>query len=122
VSLGSADWSALERAIARFQDRPWFKALNYEPEPIDAAGRVFERHTVGYDPGANIDALSVPSLWIYGEAARPTPAIVTLPSAGHSFTIDQDSIPALADRYPALVIEWIRALAPVDSTRADQNR
>jgi pimeloyl-ACP methyl ester carboxylesterase len=54
--------------VARFADRSWFKALDYEPEPIDAPGRVFEGKTVSYDPAADLDALRIPSLWIYGGA------------------------------------------------------
>jgi hypothetical protein len=127
VSVGTRDWRELERTIDRFRDRAWFKALGYEPEALDSPDRVFERHTLGYDPAADIDAIRVPSLWIYGEAdtiitvrdsiarvraarIRPTATVVTLPGAGHSFTVDRGSLPILADTYPDRVIDWIHAL------------
>jgi len=127
VSLGQATWGELQRTIERFHERPWFKSLGYEPEPATAPIRTFDRHILEYDPTADINALRIPALWIYGEAdtiipvkdaiavihratSRPAPELVVLPRAGHSFTVSDTAIPHLAHGYPDVVIRWIVAI------------
>lgn len=127
VSLGKATWAELQQTIDRFGERAWFKTLGYEPTPETAPIRTFDRHILEYDPAADIDALRIPSLWIYGEAdtiipvvdsiaiirnatSQPKPELVVLPKAGHSFTVSPTAIPTLADGYPDVVIRWIRAV------------
>lgn len=125
VSLGKATWAELQQTIDRFHDRAWFKSLGYEPAPQTAPIRAFDRHILEYDPAADIEALRIPSLWIYGDAdtiipvrdsiagirsaaSRPKPELVVLPKAGHSFTVSDTAIPQLAKDYPGVVIRWIR--------------
>lgn len=124
VSMGSASWAELEAAIAKYRDLAWFQALSFSPLPIDAPERVFERKTLAYDPAVDLDAIRIPSLWIYGDAdtiipvqdsidtvrkakSVPRPEVVILRGAGHSFTVGQAIIPRLAAEYPDLVIDWI---------------
>ncbi|HKS57480.1 MAG TPA: alpha/beta hydrolase [Steroidobacteraceae bacterium] len=125
VSLGKASWTELQHTIARFRERPWFKSLGYEPSPPTAPIRTFDRHILAYDPAADFDAIRIPSLWIYGEAdtiipvrdslavvrkahSQPSPQVIVLPRAGHSFTVSDTAIPQLAQGYPDVVIHWIR--------------
>jgi hypothetical protein len=125
VILGSATPAGLEAAIANCQDRAWFKELGFSPSPVDDPERAFERRTLAYDPAIDIDAIHIPSLWIYGDAdtiipvqasldrvgqakSSPRPEIKVLRDAGHSFTVGKSTIPRLADEYPGLVIEWIK--------------
>jgi pimeloyl-ACP methyl ester carboxylesterase len=124
LSLGKASWKDLQDAITRYSDRAWFKALGYSPSPAEEPECVFERETLGYDPSADIDAIRIPSLWIYGDAdtiipvqtsidklrlARPTPSleVAVLHGVGHSFTTVETVIPRLAAEYPGLVSAWI---------------
>lgn len=124
VSQGTADWAALKAAMAKYADRPWFKALGYEATPAGDPIRRFDARTLGYDPKADIDAIHVPTLWVYGGAdtiipvqasmaairaarASPRPEVVVIPDAGHSFTVDKGGLPRLADGYPDLVADWI---------------
>lgn len=124
VILGVATTADLEMAIAKCKDQPWFKELGYSPPSADEPGREFERRTLVYDPAADIDAIRIPTLWIYGDAdmiipvhasiekvrramSAPRPEVRVLHDAGHSFTIGKATIPRLADEYPGLVIEWI---------------
>jgi pimeloyl-ACP methyl ester carboxylesterase len=96
--------------------------------PLTAPIRTFDRHTLAYDPGADIDAIRIPSLWIYGDAdtiipvqdsiavlrkakSRPQPEIIVLPKAGHSFTVSETAIPRLADAYPEVAIRWLRTVS-----------
>jgi pimeloyl-ACP methyl ester carboxylesterase len=126
VSLGKASWAELQQAIDRFHERGWFKSLGYEPAPQTAPIRTFDGHILSYDPAANIDAIRIPSLWIYGEAdtiipvqdciavirkanSQPKPELMLLPRAGHSFTVSDTAIPRLAPGYPDVVIRWIAA-------------
>jgi pimeloyl-ACP methyl ester carboxylesterase len=126
VSLGKASWTELQQTIARFHERDWFKSLGYEPAPQTAPIRTFDRHTLPYDPAPTIDAIRIPSLWIYGDAdsiipvrdsltvlrkarSLPAPEVTVLPKAGHSFTVSETAIPHLAPGYPDAVIHWIRA-------------
>jgi pimeloyl-ACP methyl ester carboxylesterase len=128
VSLGQVTRSELQRTLDRFRDRAWFESLGYEPQPEAAPIRTFDRHTLEYDPAADIDALRIPSLWIYGDAdsiipvrdsiavvsqarAQPRPELVVLPTAGHSFTVSDTAVPRLAERYPDVVIRWIESLS-----------
>jgi len=125
VSLGKASWTELQQTIDRFSDREWFKSLGYEPAPLTAPIRTFDRHALAYDPVADIDAIRIPSLWIYGDAdtiipvqdsiaairrarSQPKPEIIVLPKAGHSFTDSETAIPQLARTYPNVVVDWIR--------------
>jgi hypothetical protein len=125
VSRGTTTWARFQATLDTYKDRAWFKVLGYSPEPQDAPGRLFERNTIGYDPAENLDAIRIPSLWIYGAAdeiipvpasidairranAAPKPEIVVLPDAGHSFTIGQRPLPRMAAGYPELVIDWIK--------------
>ena len=125
LSLGSATTRDLDAAIAKYRDRAWFRELGFEAATTDDRERAFERRTLGYDPATDIDAIRIPSLWIYGDAdtiipvqasvarvqqanAIPHPDIRMLPDAGHSFTVGKTTIPRLADGYPDLVIKWIR--------------
>jgi uncharacterized protein len=127
VSLGQSTWSELQQRIDRFRDRPWFKSLGYEPAPLTAPIRTFDRHALAYDPVADIDAIRIPSLWIYGDAdtiipvqdsitairkarSQPQPEIIVLPKADHSFTVSETAIPQLARGYPEVVVHWIRDL------------
>ena len=88
--------------------------------------RTFDKQTLQYDPAADIDAIRVPSLWIYGgadtiipveasiaqiRAARssPKPELTTLARAGHTFTVSDQSLPHLANGYPDVVVQWILA-------------
>jgi alpha-beta hydrolase superfamily lysophospholipase len=124
--LGSARPADLAAAIAKYQDRAWFKELGYSAPSVDDPGHEFDRRTLSYEPSDDIDAIRVPSLWIYGEAdtiipvqasiekvkrARtiPRPEIRMLTAAGHSFTIGTTTIPRLAGEYPGIVIEWIKS-------------
>lgn len=124
VSLGKATWAELQQTIARFQGREWFKSLGYEPSEQTAPIRTFDGHTLGYDPAADIDAIRIPSLWIYGDAdtiipvrdslavirkarSQPAPEATVLRKAGHSFTVSDTAIPHLARGYPDVVIRWI---------------
>ena len=117
----------MQRTIDRFRDRAWFKTLGYEPAPETAPIRTFDRHILEYDPAADIDALRVPSLWIYGDAdtiipvrdsisavrkarSQPAPELMVLPKAGHSFTVSTTAIPRMAEGYPDAVIRWIRRI------------
>ncbi len=128
VSLGKATWTELQQTLDRFHERPWFKSLGYEPEPAAAPIRTFDRHILDYDPAADIDALRIPSLWVYGEAdmiipvqdsmavvrkahSLPRPEILVLSNAGHSFTVSDTAIPRLAEGYPDVVIRWIERIA-----------
>ena len=125
VSLGNAISADLEAAIAKFRDQVWFKELGFS-RPPDEPECVFERRTLAYDPGTDIDAIRIPSLWIYGDAdtiipvqasldkvrqasSSPRPEIRVLRDAGHSFTVGKTTIPRLAGEYPGLVIEWINS-------------
>lgn len=125
VSLGKASWDELQQAIDRFRERPWFKSLGYEPAPVTAPIRTFDSHALAYDPAADIDAIRIPSLWIYGDAdtiipvqdsiasirratSQPKPEVMVLPKAGHSFTVSDTAIPQLAQGYPDVVIHWIQ--------------
>ena len=127
VSLGKASWADLQQAIDRFRARAWFKSLGYEPAPLTAPIRTFDRHALAYDPVADIDAIRIPSLWIYGDAdtiipvqdsiaairraaSQPKPEIIVLPKAGHSFTVSDTAIPQLAQGYPEVVVRWIQGL------------
>ncbi len=126
VSLGNAAAADLNAAITKYGDRAWFKALGYSPPSADDPGHEFDRRTLSYDPAADIDAIHIPSLWIYGEAdtiipiqasiervtranAVPCAEVRVLHGAGHSFTIGTTTIPKLAGDYPGLVIEWIKS-------------
>lgn len=128
VSLGKASWTELQATIARFHDREWFKSLGYEPAPVTDPIRTFDRHTLPYGPATYIDAMRIPSLWIYGEAdtiipvrdslavirkarSKPAPEIAVLPKAGHSFAVGDTAIPQLAPGYPDIVIRWIADLS-----------
>jgi hypothetical protein len=125
VSLRKATWAQLQATIDRFRERAWFKSLGYEPGPATAPIRTFDRHILEYDPAADIDALRVPSLWIYGDAdtiipvrdsiaavskatAQPKPEVIVLPRAGHSFTVSDGPIPRLSTDYPTVVIRWLQ--------------
>jgi pimeloyl-ACP methyl ester carboxylesterase len=124
VSLGKASWTELQQAINRFHDREWFKSLGYEPTPLTDPIRTFDRHALAYDPVSDIDAIRIPSLWIYGDAdtiipvrdsiaairraaSQPKPEIIVLPKAGHSFTVSDTAIPQLAQGYPEVAVRWI---------------
>jgi pimeloyl-ACP methyl ester carboxylesterase len=128
VSLGKASWTELQQTIDRFRERPWFKSLGYEPAPVTAPIRTFDRHALAYDPVADIDAIRIPSLWIYGDAdtiipvqdsiaalrrarSQPQPEIIVLPNAGHSFTVSDTAIPQLARGYPDVVVRWIGSVS-----------
>jgi pimeloyl-ACP methyl ester carboxylesterase len=128
ISLRKATWTELQQTIDRFRERDWFKSLGYEPQPEIAPIRTFDRRTLEYDPTTDVDALRIPSLWIYGDAdtiipvqdsiarmrvagAKPTPQLVILPRAGHSFTVSDTAIPRLAEGYPDVVIRWVRSVA-----------
>jgi pimeloyl-ACP methyl ester carboxylesterase len=128
VSLGKASWTELQQTIDRFRERPWFKSLGYEPAPVTAPIRTFDRHALAYDPAADIDAIRIPSLWIYGEAdtiipvqdsvasirraaSQPKPEVIVLPKAGHSFTVSDTAIPQLAEGYPEVVVRWLHGLS-----------
>jgi uncharacterized protein len=127
VSLGQTSWTELQQTIDRFREREWFKTLGYEPAVESAPIRTFDRHTLAYDPAADIDAVRIPSLWIYGDAdtiipvrdsiaavrkarSEPRPELIVLPKAGHSFTVSTTAIPQIAEGYPEAVIRWIRHL------------
>ena len=71
VTLGKVTWSELQRTLDRFHERAWFKSLGYEPQPAGVPIRTFDRHTLEYDPAADIDALRIPSLWSYGGHDHP---------------------------------------------------
>lgn len=44
-------------------------------------------------------------------AATPSPQLVILPRAGHSFTVTAKAIPQLAKDYPDVVLRWIKSLS-----------
>jgi hypothetical protein len=127
VSLRIATFGELEARMTRYRTVPWFDAIGFEARPPDHASRAFDRQTLLYDPGDNIDAIRVPSLWIFGaedqvipvaasitavrdSQAVPAPEIIVLPDAGHSFTRETGAFPVLAGDYPGLVADWITAL------------
>jgi hypothetical protein len=127
VSLGTTTFGELEAKMTRYRTAPWFNVIGFEARPPDDPSRTFDRQTLLYDPGDNIDAIRVPSLWIFGaedqvipvaasitavrgSQAAPAPEIIVIPGAGHSFTRETGAFPVLAENYPGLVADWITTL------------
>jgi alpha-beta hydrolase superfamily lysophospholipase len=128
VSMGLASWSDLQVEIAKDKDEPWFAAINWEAEAQDDPQRKFDGRTLAYDPRAYIEAMHVPSLWLYGTAditipvtasvarlramsVTPKPTIRMMTDADHAMTVNKDgALPQVVNGYPEAVSSWINAL------------
>ncbi|MGD0141839.1 MAG: alpha/beta hydrolase [Rhizomicrobium sp.] len=125
VCKGKASWEDLQAEIAKDEDQPWFKAINWTAEDRDDPERKFYGKILGYDPKADLEKMKIPSLWLFGTdditipaqaswerlegmSMSPKPQIAIMKNADHSLIVrDGGRLPVLADGFPAIIADWI---------------
>ena len=118
----------LDAAADKHKGAPWFRLLHWDDLQSNVSD--FDRSWIGYDPQADLKAIDVPTLWVYGSEDRVIPvegSIVSLlrlkmparptihvvPGGDHALARIQ--YPALPGGVPAafdLIADWIATTRP----------
>ncbi len=133
VSATGAGLEDLMRDVAKVKDSAWFKALGWEPDPIDDEYRRWSSLINGYDPAGDLDKIKARGIWFYGygdkavdgraeasaayrwrATSRSNQRVVVLPEADHGMRIDEPGKRIFPHLHPAFLGEldrWIDSLS-----------
>lgn len=125
VSRGEARFEDFETEYEKMKALPWFNILDWPVRPPGTPERIWHSLILAHHVKPYLDALRVPSLWIYGSkdfiipvkasmeaveasAATPIPKVVLFDGADHGMTtIPDDGLPHLAKGYVRKSINWM---------------
>jgi len=125
VSRGEARFEDFETEYEKMKALPWFNILDWPVRPPGTPERIWHSLILAHHVKPYLDALHVPSLWIYGSkdfiipveasmeaveasSATPAPRIVLFDDADHGMTtIPNEGLPHLAKGYVRKSLRWM---------------
>lgn len=124
--LDPSSHARLDAIMEENRAAEWFPLVDIKED--DVAGAPFRARTIGYDPSTYLQALGVPSYWIYGSDDRvipvsesiarlvsikmePRPMITVLPGADHALAEGHyPRLPTGVGQSARLFAAWIKEL------------
>ena len=125
VSRGKARFEDFETEYEKMKALTWFNILDWPVRPPGTPERIWHSLILAHHVKPYLDALRVPSVWIYGSkdfiipvkasmeaveasTATPIPKVVLFDGADHGMTtIPDDGLPHLAKGYVRKSINWM---------------
>jgi pimeloyl-ACP methyl ester carboxylesterase len=122
---GHVSRARLVRLAKRAENQPWFKLLEWAD--LDKNETPFDRAWIGYEPAQDLEAISVPTYWLYGSAdyvipvgasianvvthvRKSPPTIEVLPGADHALASGAyPALPAGVGSATRRITDWISA-------------